>query len=57
MMDIKIPQTKREAYAQLDEMLSEDDKSAIMNGDLLNSISRWGCGFGITGSMNRRKQT
>lgn len=32
-MDIKIPKTKREAYAQLDEMLSEEDKNAIMNGD------------------------
>lgn len=32
-MDIKIPQSKREAYAQLDEMLSEEDKKAIMNGD------------------------
>jgi len=33
MMETKIPKTKREAYAQLDEMLSEEDKSAIMNGD------------------------
>lgn len=33
MTEIKIPKTKREAYAQLDEMLSEDDKSDIMNGD------------------------
>ena len=33
MMEIKLPKTKREAYAQLDEMLSEEDKSAIMNGD------------------------
>ena len=32
-MDITIPQSKREAYAQLDEMLSEEDKKAIMNGD------------------------
>jgi hypothetical protein len=32
-MEIKIPKTKREAYAQLDAMLSEEDKSAIMNGD------------------------
>lgn len=31
-METKIPKTKREAYAQLDEMLSEEDKSAIMNG-------------------------
>ena len=33
MIEIKIPKTKREAYAQLDEMLSEEDKNAIMNGD------------------------
>lgn len=32
MTEIKIPKTKREAYAQLDEMLSDEDKSAIMNG-------------------------
>ena len=32
-MDIKIPKTKREAYAQLDDMLSDEDKKAIMNGD------------------------
>ncbi len=32
-MEIIIPKTKREAYAQLDEMLSEEDKKAIMNGD------------------------
>lgn len=32
-MDIKIPKTKREAYAQLDDLLSEEDKNAIMNGD------------------------
>ena len=29
----KIPKTKQEAFAQLDAMLSEEDKSAIMNGD------------------------
>ena len=33
MTEIKIPKTKREAYAQLDGMLSEEDKSTIMNGD------------------------
>ena len=32
-METKIPQTKNEAFAQLDEMLSEKDKNAIMNGD------------------------
>jgi len=32
-METKIPQTKNEAFAQLDSMLSEGDKSAIMNGD------------------------
>jgi hypothetical protein len=28
-----IPKTKKEAFAQLDTMLSEEDKSAIMNGN------------------------
>ena len=32
-MTTKIPQTKNEAFAQLDAMLSEEDKSAIMNGN------------------------
>ena len=32
-METKIPHTKNEAFAQLDAMLSEEDKSAIMNGD------------------------
>ena len=32
-METKIPQTKNEAFAQLDAMLSEEDKNAIMNGD------------------------
>ena len=32
-MKTKIPHTKNEAFAQLDAMLSEEDKSAIMNGD------------------------
>ena len=32
-MAIKIPHTKNEAFAQLDAMLSEEDKNAIMNGD------------------------
>ena len=32
-MATKIPHTKNEAYAQLDAMLSEEDKSAIMNGN------------------------
>ena len=32
-METKIPQTKNEAFAKLDAMLSEEDKSAIMNGD------------------------
>ena len=39
-----IPQTKREAYAQLDAMLSEDDKRAIMNGDAFEfhfSLGMW----------------
>lgn len=43
-MEIKIPKTKREAYAQLDGMLSEEDKSAIMNGDPFDfhfSLGMW----------------
>ena len=32
-MKTKIAHTKNEAFAQLDAMLSEEDKSAIMNGD------------------------
>ena len=32
-MEIKIPKTKREAYAQLDEMLSEEDKQAIIESE------------------------
>jgi hypothetical protein len=32
-METKIPQTKNEALSQLDAMLSEEDKNAIMNGD------------------------
>ena len=32
-MTTKIPQTKNEAFAQLDAMLSEEDKNAIMNGN------------------------
>ena len=36
-METKIPQTKNEAFAQLDAMLSEEDKSAIMNGDPFES--------------------
>lgn len=32
-METIIPQTKREVYAQLDAMLSEEDKRAIMNCD------------------------
>ena len=32
-METKIPKTKNEAFAQLDAMLSEEDKNAIMNGN------------------------
>ena len=43
-METKIPQTKKEAFAQLDAMLSEEDKSAIMNGDPIEfhfSLGMW----------------
>ena len=32
-MDKKIPKTKEECFAQLDEMLSEEDKKALMEND------------------------
>jgi len=32
-METKIPQTKQEAFAQLDEMLSETDKKAIVEAE------------------------
>jgi hypothetical protein len=32
-MSQKIPHTKNEAFAQLDTMLGEQDKNAIMNGN------------------------
>ena len=43
-MEKKIPQTKNEAFALLDAMLSEEDKSAIMNGDPIEfhfSLGMW----------------
>lgn len=43
-MSQKIPQTKNEAFAQLDEMLSEEDKSAIMKGNPVEfhfSLGMW----------------
>ena len=43
-METKIPQTKNEAFVQLDAMLSEEDKSAIMNGDPIEfhfSLGMW----------------
>jgi hypothetical protein len=34
-MEIKIPQTKNEAFAQLDEMLSEEDKRELAKSDAI----------------------
>ena len=34
-METKIPQTKQEAFAQLDEMLSEEDKNELVKGDAI----------------------
>lgn len=34
-METKIPQTKNEAFAQLDAMLSEEDKKALATGDAI----------------------
>ena len=33
MMETKIPKTKNEAFAQLDEMLSEEDKRNLVRSD------------------------
>ena len=43
-METKIPQTKNEAFAQLDEMLSEKDKSELAKGDAIKyhfSLGMW----------------
>ncbi len=43
-MESKIPQTKQEAFAQLDEMLSEKDKKKLANGEAIEfhfSLGMW----------------
>ena len=43
-METKIPQTKQEAFAQLDEMLSEKDKKDLAIGDTIEfhfSLGMW----------------
>ena len=43
-MKTKIPQTKNETFAQLDAMLSEDDKKALVTGDAIEfhfSLGMW----------------
>ena len=43
-MEAKIPQTKQEAYAQLDEMLSEKDKCELTKSDPIEyhfSLGMW----------------
>ena len=43
-METKIPQTKQEAFAQLDEMLSEKDKSELVKSDPIDyhfSLGMW----------------
>lgn len=43
-MPIKIPPTKLEAFAQLDEMLSEEEKSELVKGDAIEyhfSLGMW----------------
>ena len=43
-METKIPKTKKEAFAQLDEMLSEKDKKELANGDAIEfhfSLGMW----------------
>ena len=44
MMETKIPQTKQEAFAQLDAMLSEEDMSELAKGDAIEyhfSLGLW----------------
>ncbi len=43
-METKIPQTKQEAFAQLDEMLSEKDRSELVKGNPIEyhfSLGMW----------------
>ena len=43
-METKIPQTRQEAFAQLDAMLSEEDKSELAKGDAIDyhfSLGMW----------------
>lgn len=43
-METKIPQTKQEAFAQLDEVLSEKDKSDLVIGEAIEfhfSLGMW----------------
>ena len=43
-MKTKIPQTKQEAFAQLDEMLSEKDKNELVKGEAIEfhfSLGMW----------------
>ena len=43
-MATKIPQTKNEAFTQLDEMLSEKDKNELVKGDAIEfhfSLGMW----------------
>ena len=43
-METKIPKTKKEAFAQLDEMLSEKDKKGLANGEAIEfhfSLGMW----------------
>lgn len=43
-MNKEIPKTKEECFAQLDAMLSEEDKKALMEGDIFNfhfSLGLW----------------
>lgn len=43
-METKIPQTKKEAFAQLDALLSEKDKNELVIGDAIEfhfSLGMW----------------
>ena len=56
-MATKIPQTKNEAFTQLDAMLSDKEKSEMVKTNPIEYTFHWVCcGFGTTGSMNGKRK-
>jgi len=56
-METKIPQTKNEAFTQLDAMLSDKEKSEMVKTNPIEYTFHWVCcGFGTTGSMNGKRK-